>query len=136
MPACSTGFCVARTRKGEGSSRVSPSMVTCRSCIASSNALCVFAGARLISSPSTTFAKIGPSRREKTPSFGDNTNVPVMSAGSRSGVNWIRRKLHPSVAANALTSVVFATPGTPSSSTCPLASRQVRMSSGTSRGPT
>ncbi len=45
-----------------------------------------------------------------------------MSAGSRSGVNWMRRALQPSVVANALTMVVFATPGTPSSSAWPRAS--------------
>ncbi len=44
-----------------------------------------------------------------------------MSAGMRSGVNWMRRAEQPSVVANAFTSVVFATPGTPSSSTCPRA---------------
>ena len=53
---------------GRGSARVSPSIVTWCSCIASSSALCVLAGARLISSPSTTFAKIGPSRRLNVPS--------------------------------------------------------------------
>ena len=52
-----------------------------------------------------------------------------MSDGNRSGVNWMRRKLQPSVAANALTSVVLATPGTPSSSTWPRAISVVRMSS-------
>jgi len=34
----STGFCVASTKNGSGSSKRSPSMVTCRSCIASSSA--------------------------------------------------------------------------------------------------
>ena len=52
-----------------------------------------------------------------------------MSDGNRSGVNWMRRKLQPSAAANALTSVVLATPGTPSSSTWPRAISVVRMSS-------
>jgi hypothetical protein len=37
-----------------------PPIVTCFSCIASSSAACTFAGARLISSASTMFAKIGP----------------------------------------------------------------------------
>ena len=41
--------------------RVSP-MVTWRSCMASSSALCTLAGARLISSASTRLAKIGPLR--------------------------------------------------------------------------
>ena len=43
-----------------GASR--PSIVTCRSCIASSSAACVFGGARLISSARRRFAKIGPGR--------------------------------------------------------------------------
>ena len=47
-----------------------------------------------------------------------------MSAGSRSGVNWMRRAEQPSAVANAFTSVVFATPGTPSSSTWPRASSE------------
>ncbi len=62
MPSSSTGFCVARTRKGDGSGRVSPASVTCRSCMASRSADCTFAGARLISSARTKFAKTGPSR--------------------------------------------------------------------------
>ena len=45
-----------------------------------------------------------------------------MSAGSRSGVNWMRRLPQPSATANALTIVVFATPGTPSSNAWPRAS--------------
>src|SRR4051812_4314359 len=43
-----------------------------------------------------------------------------MSPGIRSGVNWTRRVCNESAAARARTSKVFATPGTPSSSTCPL----------------
>ena len=48
------------TKNGSGSLRVSPSCDTCRSSIASSSALCVLGGARLISSASTTALKIGP----------------------------------------------------------------------------
>ena len=59
VPSCSIGFSVARTRNGDGSGRVTPSTVTCRSAIASSSADCVLGIARLISSTSTTFAKIG-----------------------------------------------------------------------------
>lgn len=40
-------------------------------------------------------------------------SVPVMSAGIRSGVNWMRLKLRSSVFATELTSSVFARPGTP-----------------------
>ena len=46
--------------KGRGSGWVWPSTDTCRSLIASSRALCVRGVARLISSASTTLAKIGP----------------------------------------------------------------------------
>ena len=55
-----SGFCVAMTKNGSGSLRVWPSIDTCRSSIASSSALCVLGGARLISSASTTELKIGP----------------------------------------------------------------------------
>jgi hypothetical protein len=85
--------------------------VTWCSCIASSSADCVFAGARLISSPSRTFVKTGPSRSTNVFVRMSRMYVPVMSLGRRSGVNWIRRKWQPSVLENALTSVVFATPG-------------------------
>src|SRR5580698_9079838 len=111
------------TTNGSGSACDSGPMVTWRSCIASSSALCVFAGARLISSARTTLAKMGPARSENVPSRGESTYVPVMSAGRRSGVNWMRRAEQPSVVAKALTSVVFATPGTPSRRACPRASR-------------
>ena len=60
VPSYSIGFSVARSRNGSGSARVTPSTVTCCSAIASSSADCVFGIARLISSTSTTFAKIGP----------------------------------------------------------------------------
>ena len=45
---------------GRAARASTPSTVTCRSAIASSSADCVFGVARLISSTSTTFAKIGP----------------------------------------------------------------------------
>jgi len=51
---------VARTIKGTGSENVSPPIVTCHSCIASSRADCTFAGARLISSARRKLVKIGP----------------------------------------------------------------------------
>ena len=70
VPSCSTGFCVANTMNGSSSLNVLSPTVTCRSCIASSNALCTFAGARLISSASTMFAKIGPFFVVKSPVFG------------------------------------------------------------------
>ena len=42
------------------SGNVSSPIVTCRSCIASNNALCTFGGALLTSSASTRFEKTGP----------------------------------------------------------------------------
>jgi hypothetical protein len=56
------------TPKGSGSLLVMPSTVTEPSSIASSNALCVLGLARLISSASTTLAKIGPAQNSKVPS--------------------------------------------------------------------
>lgn len=60
VPRFSTGFCVAITKKGTGRGKVWFPIVTCRSCIASSSALCTFGGALFISSASTKFAKTGP----------------------------------------------------------------------------
>ena len=60
VPSSSIGFCVASTKNGVGSGRVSPNVVTRRSCIASSSAACVLGDARLISSASSRFVKIGP----------------------------------------------------------------------------
>ena len=67
VPSYSIGFCVAITRNGGSSGCVVFSIVTCRSAIASSSAACVFGGARLISSPRSRFAKIGPGRNSKSP---------------------------------------------------------------------
>ena len=69
MPSYSIGFSVARRKNGSGSSRVTPSTVTCPSAIASSSADCVFGVARLISSTRSTFAKIGPGRNSKSRVF-------------------------------------------------------------------
>ena len=66
VPSYSIGFCVARTRNGRSSGRVVPSIVTCRSCIASSSAACVFGGARLISSARSRFVKTGPGLNSKS----------------------------------------------------------------------
>ena len=48
---------------------------------------------------------------------------PVMSVGSRSGVNWMRWYLAWMDRARALVSVVLPTPGTSSNRTCPLLNR-------------
>src|SRR5512135_3143136 len=92
VPSVSIGFCVAITRKGSGTLCVTPAIVTWRSCITSSSALCTFAGARLIS-----------------------------SAGSRLVVNCTRRNEPLTARAKVLTVSVFARPGTPSTSRCPCA---------------
>ena len=73
---------------------VPPTVTEC-SCIASSRADWVLGVARLISSASTICEKIGPGWNSKTrrPSGSSMTMlVPMMSAGIRSGVNWIRLK--------------------------------------------
>ena len=69
MPSDSMGFWVAMTRNGSGALKVSRPMVTWRSCMTSSSALCTLAGARLISSASTRLAKTGPSETWNSPSF-------------------------------------------------------------------
>ena len=74
---------------------MTPSIVTCRSCIASSSAACVFGGARLISSASRMFVKIGPARNSNAASRWFQIDEPVTSDGSRSGVNWTRAKSKP-----------------------------------------
>lgn len=90
MPSDSIGFWVAMTRNGEGNRWATPSAVVWRSCMASSSAACVLAGARLISSASTSEAKIGPSRKCASRVVRSSTVLPVMSAGSTSGVNCTR----------------------------------------------
>ena len=61
--------------------------------------------------------------------------MPVMSEGIRSGVNWIRRNERLRICATVLTSSVLASPGTPTSSTCPRAKRPIRSCSTTSSWP-
>ena len=72
-----------------------PATVTCSSAIASSSADCVFGVARLISSASSTCANTGPRAKTNSrwPSCSMSMRVPVMSAGIRSMVNWMRLKL-------------------------------------------
>src|SRR5581483_6866594 len=123
VPSDSIGFWVARTRNGSGTGNEVCAIVTCRSCITSSNALCTFAGARLISSASRKLQKTGPSSVSNVPRSGRYTRVPMRSAGTRSGVNWMRANDPPSTAAVVLMVSVFARPGTPSISRCPCASR-------------
>ena len=67
--------------------------------MASSSADCVFGGVRLISSASSTLAKIGPCTKVQVrwPETGSSSmmSVPVMSVGIRSGVNWMRLNIRP-----------------------------------------
>ena len=111
------GFCVASTKNGFSSGYFFVPTVTCFSCIASSNAACVFGGVRLISSASTMLAKIGPGTKTNClrPVCGSSwmISVPVMSEGIRSGVNWMRFEEMPTARATVVTSRVLASPGTP-----------------------
>jgi hypothetical protein len=80
----------------------------------SSRALWVFGVARLISSARTTWAMIGPGRNSNSAVFWLKIERPVTSEGSRSGVNWMRRKEQPRLWLSALASIVLPTPGTSS----------------------
>ena len=102
-----------------------PSMVTCRSCMASSSAAWVLGGVRLISSASSNSQKIGPWLSVKLEVWKLNRLAPMMSAGIRSGVNWMRPKSRSSVRAKHWARKVLAVPGAPSSSTWPRAKSAV-----------
>ena len=93
-----------------------PSTVTWLSSMHSSSADWVLGEARLISSPTTTLAKMAPGRNSKSRRSWLKTLTPVMSLGSRSGVNWIRRTEQSIDRAKALASIVLPTPGTSSMS--------------------
>src|SRR5215207_3375541 len=62
-------------------------------------------------------------------------SVPVMSAGIRSGVNWMRLKERSSTEAMVRTSSVFARPGTPVMMECPPTKSESSTSSTTSSCP-
>ena len=82
--------------------------------MASSRADCVLGDARLISSPITMLANTAPGRNSKSRVSWLKTLTPVMSLGSRSGVNWMRRTVQSSARASDLASIVLPTPGTSS----------------------
>ena len=84
-PRTRPGFCVAITMNGRGSGWVWPSADTCRSLIDSNRALCVRGVARLISSASTTLAKIGPALKTNSRVWPLYMLLPVMSAGQQIG---------------------------------------------------
>jgi hypothetical protein len=75
------------TMKGWGAGRRTPSTVTWASSMTSRRADCVLGDARLISSARTISAKTGPAWKTHSPVFWLNMFTPVMSEGSRSGVN-------------------------------------------------
>jgi hypothetical protein len=101
----------------------------------SSRADWVLGLARLISSPMTMFAKIGPGLNSNSRVPWLKTETPVMSLGSRSGVNWMRETEASTLRASDRASIVLPTPGTSSMSRCPSASSTVRASSTASRLP-
>ncbi len=94
-------------------------IVTVPSCIASSSALWVRGEARLISSARISEPNSGPGWNMSCGALSGrstSTTVPVMSAGMRSGVNWMRLCEIPSALAKERTMLVLPIPGTPSSS--------------------
>ena len=103
-----------------------PSTLTCRSSIDSSRADWVFGEARLISSPTTMLAKMPPGLNSNSRVSALNTETPVMSEGSRSGVNCSRRTEQSIDRPSALASIVLPTPGTSSTSRWPSASSTTR----------
>src|SRR5690606_14670640 len=136
VPSCSIGFWVAITRNSCGRAWVWRPTVTWRSPIASSNADCTLAGARLISSASSSEWNTGPGTNSKRASCGRQISVPVRSAGSRSGVNCTRAKSASILAASARTALVLARPGAPSTSRWPSASSATSRRSTSSAWPT
>ena len=115
-------------------------METDPSCIASSKADCVLGGVRLISSARMIFAKIGPftKTRVRFPVARSSSmiSVPVISAGIKSGVNWIRLKSRCRTCATVEISSVFARPGTPVMMEWPPVSIEIITWSTTSFWPT
>jgi hypothetical protein len=77
----------------------------------SRSAAWVFGDARLISSTSRRFANTGPGLNSNSFERWLKTLTPVMSDGSRSGVNWTRENSQSSERASAFASIVLPTPG-------------------------
>src|SRR3984893_2810591 len=109
---------------GRASWLVTPSVVTCCSCMHSSRAACVFGEARLISSTSSRLAKTGPGLNSNSFERWLKTFTPVTSDGNRSGVNCMRENDMSSERASALASMVFPTPGKSSRIRWPSLTRQ------------
>ena len=98
------------TKNGCGSEWLVPSTVTWCSAIASSKALCVRGGARLISSASSICVNTGPAWKRNSRAVGSKIDTPMMSDGNRSDVNCMRWKSRPSVADIARARVVLPRP--------------------------
>ncbi len=77
-------------RNGLGNCQTSPSELTAPSAIASKRADWVRRPVRFNSSAITMLAKIGPCKKLNVCLLESKTEEPVMSPGSRSGVNWMR----------------------------------------------
>ena len=104
---------MASTKNGGSSGKRWRATVTWCSCIASSRLDWVLGVARLISSARTRLAKIGPgwNRKTRCPPSSMRMFVPVMSAGIRSGVNWMRLNVQSMTSAMVRTSIVLPRPG-------------------------
>ena len=87
---------------------------------------CVFGEARLISSPITMLAKTGPGWNSNSRVAWFKIDTPVMSEGSRSGVNWTRFHVPDTDSAMARARLVLPTPGTSSSRRWPSDTRATR----------
>ena len=119
VPAEPTGFWVAMTRKGDGTGLVTPSTVTLPSSITSRSAAWVLGEVRLISSARRILHMTAPGRYKKASFSLLYTVKPVISAGKTSGVNCTLFCATLIALAKASARVVFPTPGTSSTSTCP-----------------
>ena len=81
--------------------------MTCRSPITPNSADWVSGKARMSSSDYTISLKTSPGRQSKACLSASKTFRPTISAGTKFGVNWMRLKLQPSVAASAFSRVVL-----------------------------
>ena len=79
-----------------------------------------FCNVRRTARPMVALARL-PGPNAFAAAFMPISRVPTRSAGTRSGVNWMRRKVPPTTVATVLMARVLASPGTPSSRMCPRA---------------
>ena len=122
------GFCVASTKNGSASACRTRPTVTCRSCIASNSAACVFGGVRLISSARITLANSGPSRKRNSRDPVRAVLLDHVGAGDVGGHEVGREldaaELRFSARLRVLIISVLASPGTPSNRQCPRLNRR------------